>query len=245
MDVLAIGPEPERPYGRRSRSASVSCFRRDRCCASRLVRSSTNSRRLRGNRSSARPTLCRNNRTAWGSGSMDRRWTRRTGGSMITEGVALGAVQVPAGGQPIVLFVEQQTTGGYPKIANVITADLPVLGRLRPRDEVRFELVDIAEARRLLRLQEDIINSRRAGFDAVVSRRHRDPVAHVVRGPTRLDARRHGCHAVRIRAHHHPERVRHQLGGRGDCWPARRCSRPPSVASWPATSRTGWVARGC
>ncbi|HXZ42761.1 MAG TPA: biotin-dependent carboxyltransferase family protein [Terriglobales bacterium] len=62
-------------------------------------------------------------------------------GEMVTEGVSLGAIQVPHGGLPIILFVEQQTTGGYRKIANVISADLPSLGQLRPRDEIRFELV--------------------------------------------------------------------------------------------------------
>src|SRR5713226_8169459 len=62
-------------------------------------------------------------------------------GEMISEGVALGAVQVPEGGLPIILFVEQQTTGGYPKFANVISADLHSLGQLRPRDEIRFERV--------------------------------------------------------------------------------------------------------
>ena len=55
---------------------------------------------------------------------------------MITEGVPLGAVQVPPDGQPIILFVEHQTTGGYPKPANVISADFWRLGQLRPRDEV-------------------------------------------------------------------------------------------------------------
>ncbi|HTP86911.1 MAG TPA: biotin-dependent carboxyltransferase family protein [Bryobacteraceae bacterium] len=83
--------------------------------------------------------------------------TVRSGGHMITEGVPLGAIQVPAGGQPIILFVEQQTTGGYPKIANVIAADVASVGQLRPRDEVRFERVDLATARRLLQQQEDLI----------------------------------------------------------------------------------------
>lgn len=69
---------------------------------------------------------------------------------MITEPVSLGAIQVPAGGQPIILFVEQQTTGGYPKIANVIAADLSSVGQLRPRDTVRFEQVTIAQARQLM-----------------------------------------------------------------------------------------------
>ncbi|MBS1876269.1 MAG: biotin-dependent carboxyltransferase [Acidobacteria bacterium] len=77
--------------------------------------------------------------------------------NMITEGAALGTVQVPAGGQPIILFVEQQTTGGYPKIANVIAADLPSVGQLRPGDEVRFEWVGFETARALLREQESLM----------------------------------------------------------------------------------------
>jgi antagonist of KipI len=66
----------------------------------------------------------------------------------------LGAVQIPPEGQPIVLFVEHQTTGGYPKPANVISADLWRVGQLRPRDEVRFSRVTMEEALELLRRQE-------------------------------------------------------------------------------------------
>ena len=80
-------------------------------------------------------------------------------GQMITEGVSLGAVQIPDGGQPILLFVEQQTTGGYPKIANVISADLASIGQLRPRDEVRFEKIDMQSARILFKEQEEILTS--------------------------------------------------------------------------------------
>ena len=80
-------------------------------------------------------------------------------GEMVSEGVALGAVQIPAGGQPIILFVEQQTTGGYPKIANVISADFHAIGQLRPRDELRFEPVDMETARKLLREQESLLAS--------------------------------------------------------------------------------------
>jgi len=82
------------------------------------------------------------------------------GGEMISEGVALGAIQVPEGGQPIVLFVEQQTTGGYPKIANVISADFRSLGQLRPRDEIRFERVGWETARALLVEQEELLTSK-------------------------------------------------------------------------------------
>ena len=81
-------------------------------------------------------------------------------GEMLSEGVALGAVQITAGGAPIILFVEQQTTGGYPKIANVISADLHSLGQLRPRDEIRFEQVDMEMARALLREHEDLLASK-------------------------------------------------------------------------------------
>ena len=82
-----------------------------------------------------------------------------TGGEMVSEGVALGAIQVPEGGKPIILFMEQQTTGGYPKIANVISADFHTLGQLRPRDEIRLERVDFATARALLVEQERLLLS--------------------------------------------------------------------------------------
>jgi len=81
-------------------------------------------------------------------------------GHMITEGVPLGAVQVPPDGQPIILFVEHQTTGGYPKIANVISADFHAVGQLRPRDRVRFERVSMDAALALLDAQEDWLRSR-------------------------------------------------------------------------------------
>jgi len=80
-------------------------------------------------------------------------------GEMISEGVSLGAIQIAAGGLPIILFVEQQTTGGYAKIANVISADIHSLGQLRPRDEIRFEPVSFATARKLLIEQEKLLAS--------------------------------------------------------------------------------------
>lgn len=84
---------------------------------------------------------------------------KHSGGEMITEGVSLGAIQIPDEGSPIVLFVEQQTTGGYPKIANVISADLASVGQLRPRDEIRFERVEWEEARTLLVEMEELLSS--------------------------------------------------------------------------------------
>ena len=85
--------------------------------------------------------------------------SQRADRQMITEGVSLGAVQAPPGGSPIILFVEQQTTGGYPKIANVISADLHRVGQLRPRDEIRFEQVTLETAQSLLIEQEKLLAS--------------------------------------------------------------------------------------
>lgn len=76
---------------------------------------------------------------------------------LISEGAPLGAIQVTPSGQPILLFVEHQTTGGYPKIANVIGADLHFVGQLRPRDAIRFAEVSLEEARSLwLDLQQNL-----------------------------------------------------------------------------------------
>jgi len=78
---------------------------------------------------------------------------------MISEGAPLGAIQVTPSGQTILLFVEQQTTGGYPKIANVISADLHSVGQLRPRDTVRFEEVSFEQARALWIEQQRLLES--------------------------------------------------------------------------------------
>ena len=80
-------------------------------------------------------------------------------GEMITEGVPLGAIQITPSGQPIILLVEQQTTGGYPKIANVIGVDLHRVGQLRPRTDIRFERTSLAVARALWREQERLLSS--------------------------------------------------------------------------------------
>jgi 5-oxoprolinase (ATP-hydrolysing) subunit C len=65
---------------------------------------------------------------------------------LVSEPVAAGAVQVVNDGQCIVLGVDGQTIGGYPKVANVIAADLDRLGQVRPGDEVVFKLVSMDEA---------------------------------------------------------------------------------------------------
>jgi biotin-dependent carboxylase-like uncharacterized protein len=70
---------------------------------------------------------------------------------MVSDGIAPGSIQVPANGQPIVLQVDRQTTGGYPKIATVISADLPALGRLPIGAKVSFERVTLEVAQALRR----------------------------------------------------------------------------------------------
>lgn len=69
---------------------------------------------------------------------------------IVSDGVAPGAIQVPANGQPIVLLADGQTVGGYPKIATVISADLPRLAHLRPGTRVRFQAVTLETAHRAL-----------------------------------------------------------------------------------------------
>jgi antagonist of KipI len=73
---------------------------------------------------------------------------------MLTDGIPLGAVQIPQDGQPIILFVDQQTTGGYPKIANAVAADMHRIGQICPRDTLRFEEVPVADAIEALRAQQ-------------------------------------------------------------------------------------------
>ena len=67
---------------------------------------------------------------------------------MVSEPVCPGAIQVTRDGQAIILGVDGQTIGGYPKIAQVIRADLDALGQMRPGDMVCFEKTDLTAARR-------------------------------------------------------------------------------------------------
>jgi KipI family sensor histidine kinase inhibitor len=67
-----------------------------------------------------------------------------------TDGMVLGAVQVPPDGQPIVMLADRATTGGYPKIGNIIGVDLPRLAQLMPGDRLRLDAVDLEEARKAL-----------------------------------------------------------------------------------------------
>jgi antagonist of KipI len=81
---------------------------------------------------------------------------------MISDATPLGVLQVPAGGQPLLLMADRQTTGGYPKLATVITADIGLAGQLGPGDYIRFvecsetdALAELARMERALRPLED------------------------------------------------------------------------------------------
>jgi antagonist of KipI len=82
---------------------------------------------------------------------------KELGDSIISEGIVPGAIQVPGDGQPIILLVET-ITGGYRKIATVISADLPLLGQIKPGDRVRFQEVLMREAMMALQESENHIN---------------------------------------------------------------------------------------
>lgn len=68
---------------------------------------------------------------------------------MISDGIALGSVQVPSHGKPIILLADRQTTGGYPKIATVIAVDIPKLVQRKTDHKIKFEAVTIQEAQKL------------------------------------------------------------------------------------------------
>jgi biotin-dependent carboxylase-like uncharacterized protein len=76
------------------------------------------------------------------------------GFNIVSDGTAPGSIQVPGNGLPIVLLADRPTTGGYPKIATVVSADVPALGRLRPGAAIRFEAVSVADAEAARREQD-------------------------------------------------------------------------------------------
>jgi biotin-dependent carboxylase uncharacterized domain len=77
---------------------------------------------------------------------------------LVSEPVIFGSIQVPADGNPIILLADCQTAGGYPKIAQVVCADLPRLVQRQPKTDLYFKQVSLAEAERLYLQQEDFLN---------------------------------------------------------------------------------------
>lgn len=72
--------------------------------------------------------------------------THARGHDIVSDGIPLGGIQVPGEGQPIVLLVDRQTTGGYTKIATVIGVDIGAIGQTRPGQRIRFRRVTLEEA---------------------------------------------------------------------------------------------------
>lgn len=77
--------------------------------------------------------------------------------NLLSEGVTYGTIQVPPSGQPIILMVDRQTTGGYPKIGQVITADLPRLSQMQPNTFIYFTEVSLEDAEDILFSIEKLI----------------------------------------------------------------------------------------
>lgn len=78
--------------------------------------------------------------------------------SIISEGLISGSIQIPGDGKPIIILGET-VTGGYRKIATIISADLPLVGQIKPGDRIEFEAVSLKDAHRALQALEDRIES--------------------------------------------------------------------------------------
>lgn len=76
---------------------------------------------------------------------------------LLSEGVSLGSIQVPADGLPIVLMADRQSIGGYPKIGHIATVDLPQLAQRMPGEEIQFQEISLAQAQQLDNLREEAL----------------------------------------------------------------------------------------
>ena len=83
---------------------------------------------------------------------------------LLSEAVAFGTVQLPPGGNPIVLMADRQTTGGYPRIGEVASVDLPLVAQLKAGDRLRFRPISLDDAQRLYLAREDNIRQARAAI---------------------------------------------------------------------------------
>ena len=90
----------------------------------------------------------------------------KDGGDIISDGIAFGAIQVPSSGKPIIMLGDRQTTGGYTKIANVISVDFRILAQLKQGDKVRFEQVSVKFAQDALLTQRAALKTIRSALEA-------------------------------------------------------------------------------
>lgn len=89
---------------------------------------------------------------------------------LLSEAVAFGTVQLPPGGDPIILMADRATTGGYPRLGEVASVDLPLIAQLKPGDRLRFRFVTIEDAQRALLGRELEIAQARAAISLLRSR---------------------------------------------------------------------------
>lgn len=82
----------------------------------------------------------------------------KTSKEMLSSAVAFGTVQVTAQGSPVILMADHQTTGGYPRILQVLSIDLAKLAQLRPCQAIQFEILALKEAQKLLTAKTEEIN---------------------------------------------------------------------------------------
>jgi antagonist of KipI len=83
---------------------------------------------------------------------------------LLSEPAAMGSIQVPADGMPIILMADRQPTGGYPIVGQAVSVDLPLLAQARPGSRLRFELISLGEAQRLHLFREWELRVLRAGL---------------------------------------------------------------------------------
>ncbi len=96
----------------------------------------------------------------------------RDSADIISDGIALGAVQVPAHGRPIIMLADHQTTGGYAKIAHVISADIPIVAQKKPGDILRFAAVSVQTAQQLYREREQRTARLKDDIQALIQAAH-------------------------------------------------------------------------
>ncbi|AHV93538.1 biotin-dependent carboxyltransferase family protein [Bordetella holmesii] len=90
---------------------------------------------------------------------------------ILSEATCFGTIQVPAGGEAIVLMADRQTTGGYPKLAQIASVDLPSLAQRMPGEQVRFALIELEQAQELDAARARAFDELHAGLQSL-----RDPL---------------------------------------------------------------------
>ena len=83
----------------------------------------------------------------------------QTDQQIVSSGLVPGTIQVPSSGLPIITGVDGQTIGGYPRIGNIISTDLPLLGQLKAGDKINWQFVDLEAAREFLNYKQEMVSS--------------------------------------------------------------------------------------